>query len=292
MNSTLVIFQVHAWDWFSRRACRKIRRQLAGYADVVALGHSDNDDLRNARSSGESFIVYSRDDLLRLPYPAKTAGDNWSIMDGHTDLLLLAYWYQHPGYDYYWVIEYDVRYTGNWRRFIASFEDSPADVLATNVLQYDRIPDWSHWQRVVAPPGIPWKAHATRAFMPIGRFSSASCRAVDEAYRSGWGGHNEALWATIAIARDLVVEDIGGKGPFTPAHRWGKHYSSTPTVSRLTPGTFGYRPAKPFAPPLPRGLLWHPVKLKQSYWMYRARIRSLLDKSLAGWTSGMARKNR
>lgn len=258
----LVTFKGHDIDIFGRRALAKLRKQLDGYADVIVLGMSDY------AVSTDHCRYFTADELRSLPYPKKTAGPSWRLIPGNTDLILLAYWREHPEYDFYWQVEYDVRYTGNWKNLIRSFETSKADLLATNISTYEEIPHWNLWPTLAPPKGVEWKHHALRAFLPFCRISASACRAIDHAYQEGWSGHDEANWATITNMNGLRIEDIGGRGKFTPQDRLGKHYSSTPENLHLTPGSFGYRPMRLFAPPIP-GRLWHPVKPRQVYWEYR-----------------------
>jgi hypothetical protein len=113
-------------------------------------------------------------------------------------------------------------------------------------------------------------AHHLRSFLPIVRFSRGMMDCYVRAVESGgWRGHTEALYPTIASFNSLVIEDLGGKGPFTRPSMFGKNYVNTPTADGdLLPGTFVYRPVKNaayfheaperFSQP---GYLYHPVKV-------------------------------
>ena len=70
-------------------------------------------------------------ELRQLPYPVKAGAPDWDLWSGgHTDLIPMHYWRAHPGHDRYWMIEYDVRFSGPWRRFFAMFEEDDSDLLA------------------------------------------------------------------------------------------------------------------------------------------------------------------
>jgi hypothetical protein len=74
-------------------------------------------------------------------------------------------------------------------------------------------------------------------------------------------GHYEVLWPTAVAAAGFRIEDIGGIGPFTPARRKGRHYTSKKPVPDLPKATFIYRPMKLETQIIPDPpLLWHPVK--------------------------------
>ena len=277
MNKNVVIFQAHTMDWFSRRALRKLATELKGYADVFIQGLAGEERAFPEASHGLPCTKYSRDGLLALPYPEKTRPAEWKLVPGNTDLMLLSLWREHPDYDYYWIVEYDVRYTGNWRRFLQKFDWCHADVLGTNVLRYRDTPDWNHWRSLVVPRDVDCVTEPIRAFLPLCRMSAAACAAVDAAYRAGWGGHNEVVWPTVACHDGLIVEDIGGEGPFTPEPRRGKFYTSTPKALSLTPGSFGYRPMRPFGSPVP-GRLSHPVKPRECWWDAIARVKAVRNR--------------
>jgi len=101
--------------------------------------------------------------------------------------------------------------------------------------------------------------------MPFSRLAQAMFAACDARYRSGWNGHCEVIWPTIASLASLRLEDIGGNGSFTPDERRGRYYNNTPSEWSQFPGTFVYRPCfadrNLFGPQCHfTGTLWHPVK--------------------------------
>lgn len=259
MKKDVILFQAQRLDPINRRTLRKLVRDLAGFADIYVTGFNPKKTEHPEFVDGIRYIEYDREALLRLPYPKKADPDNWKLMPGNTDLLLLSFWREHPDYDYYWVIEYDVRYTGNWLKLLEQFHDCRADLLATHIARFDEVPKWEHWETLKVPDEVIWRDHAIKIFTPICRMSKKTCEAVDAAARAGWGGHSESLWATVAAYHGLRIEDIGGFGSFTPEERRGKHYTKTSSLFPWRPGSFVYRPIRSFAPPVPNRL-WHPIK--------------------------------
>jgi hypothetical protein len=158
------------------------------------------------------------------------------------------------------VVEYDVRFSGPWRRFLAAFAAEEADLLAPCVLRRRDDPGWYNWPSLLtAGPEPVGEEDALRAFLPIFRASRRMVETVDAAYRAGWGGHCEATWPTIARVRGLRVADIGGVGEFADARRRGRFYGSTPMDTFLAPGTLLFKPVL-LRPGSRRDMLWHPVK--------------------------------
>jgi hypothetical protein len=54
-------------------------------------------------------LEYSADDLMSLPYPAKMSRFDPDNFFGNADLPPMKCFLERPDYDYYWLIEYDVR---------------------------------------------------------------------------------------------------------------------------------------------------------------------------------------
>jgi hypothetical protein len=207
--------------------------------------------------------VIRTDQLRKLPYPRKVADGRagWDIVyDGHTDLLLLEFWRRHPGYDRYWSIEYDVRFSGRWDRFLGHFDDSDADFLAASLRRQSANTDWEHWRTLSRPASRTAECPALiGAFMPVIRVTNRALQTMDAAYRAGWGGHCELLWPTILALEGRSVEDFGGQGEFVRPVNRGLFYDSTIGAWDLAPGSLVYRPVRSMAG-WKRNRLWHPVK--------------------------------
>lgn len=260
---TLVVFQTHTFDRQLRFVFKQIVRSLPAHYDAVVLVHlPPGAPLPPLIGTVPHMIV--RTPEIRVPeYGLKSGLDqpDWTLWNGgHTDLPFLRLAHDQPGYAYYWVVEYDVRYSGRWNRLFGAFEDSDADIIATNLRTAATEPGWHFWHTLTTPGAMQSLADADRicSFMPIYRASARLVQAVDRCYRSGWSGHSEAIWPTIARHAGLKIEDLGGHGEFVrPANR-GRYYESTPGTWNLAPGTFVYKPIKHVR--YRRNMLWHPMK--------------------------------
>jgi hypothetical protein len=200
---------------------------------------------------------------IRCPdYPAKSAGQPWSIWrGGHTDLIGLHFFRANRDFDRYWFVEYDVRLSGRWADFFQAFEASDADFLSTTVRRSSDYPDWMHWRSLRTPRDerAPSPSEQLCSFMPIIRMSRVALAAVDQAYRAGWGGHCEVTWPTIVLRAGLRVEDFGGDGEFVGVGNRNRFYTNKPGNADHAPGSMVFRPAR-IAPGRQPGMLWHPVK--------------------------------
>jgi hypothetical protein len=258
-DTTALLFQTHFFDgWCARAYARLVAACPPHFRPVVLIHLPPGAEPPPRLAEVEHHIV--RTPEMRLPaYRGKSGGEAWNIWSGgHTDLILLHFWRAQPGHARYWVLEYDVRWSGDWRRFFDSFEDDPADLLCPGIISRDADPGWFNWPTLAGPEELP-EAVQLRAFLPVFRASAALLRHMDTAYRAGWGGHCECTWPTLARHAGLDVVDLGGDGPLTPARYRGRFYSNTPAALYLAPGTLVFKPVL-HRIGRRRNMLWHPVK--------------------------------
>lgn len=217
----------------------------------VSSGHSPSPAL--------APLAWTFDSRRMHEWGYSTIGDQF--VPGHVHFALLRFFEEHPQADHYWLVEDDVAYTGSWRRFFAAFETDPADLLTTHLRGRRHEPRWYWWKSLEAPAGVGSGLELIRGLLVVARFSRRSLQAIVDGHRSGWRGHAEVVVPTILRHVGHEIADIGGKGPFTPKHRWGRHYSSYSDVagSLKAIGSVRFRPARS-RPGWRPGRLYHPVK--------------------------------
>jgi hypothetical protein len=59
---------------------------------------------------------------------------------GNADLVPMRFFFERPDYDYYWIIEYDVRFSGAWPDLFADLSASDADLLCTTMQTWTENP--------------------------------------------------------------------------------------------------------------------------------------------------------
>jgi hypothetical protein len=246
-----------------RREIDRLRAEIMDCEHCV-VGYL-NDDAAVPDLPETNHRMYRRADLAALPYPKKIAAVDWIKPEGHNDLPVLSFYREQPSYDHYWIVEYDVRYTGHWGKLFDELRESKADFLGTTIQDYDQNPGWWWWRTLVNVP--PSALQRVRCFTPFCRLSYAALAAIDEWYRKGGSGHYELTWPGVCKTNGFRVEDIGGWSRYTPEHWRGKHYVNTPLKPSLSPGTFVYKPVFRDDWVCAHGLkhaggpmLWHPVK--------------------------------
>ena len=246
------------------REVARLRAELDRHYEIFVAGY--------CRSPGAfagidtvPALEYSADEIMSLPYPAKVSRFDPDNFFGNADLPLMRFLLERPDYDYYWLIEYDVRFSGAWPQLFTDLSSSSADLLCATMQTWTENSNWAHWDTLVSAGEEVPPERRVKGFMPFLRASRALRKECDARYRRGWGGHHEVLWPTIASLAGFGLEDIGGNGHFTPAARRGRYYHKTASERSQFPGTFVFRSSfadhNLFGPECHfKGTLWHPVK--------------------------------
>ncbi len=249
-----VAFFTHLFDDEIERRYLKLRADLAGLAEVFIFsqGGSRIPDRYRDRTY---FFDY---DAIRSR-AARVIGDQ--LLPGNVHLVELDFYKNHPGFDYYWFIEFDVEFSGDWATLFRAVRDDRADLLAAHVRGFHEEPRWPWWETLDLPGCTLPRAEWVRAFFPVYRMSSAGFRAIDKCVRLGWTGHFEGLVPCAIRSESLSISDLGGAGQWTPKERRHRFYSSLSYDGggTLAAGTLRHRP--------PQGRLrlrpdtiFHPVK--------------------------------
>ena len=194
-----------------------------------------------------------------LPYRKKHKQHPGTFWPRNIDLPLMWYFHENPQYDYYWVMEYDVRFTGEWPSFFGHFAGSRSDLLATTLFDFEFRPSWDNWGTLHSPRPVP-ERERVRALFPLYRLSNTALRALHEAYCEGWSGHYEVTIPTILKARGYTLEDIGGSGKYVGPGNHNRFYQNSPERAGLAPGTFTVAANQISPDGYPPNLLWHPIK--------------------------------
>jgi hypothetical protein len=261
----------HVLDKYVSAALREIKKDCSSQYDVVFLCDNSTGAFDLYKNDND-YYLFTVDDLTSLDYPGRSAvvyknesrkvnpyHKNFNFIPGSTDLPVLLYYNNNPGYDYYWVVEYDVRYSGSWRDFFSSFAKSEADLLGTTLTRYGDVPGWFHWPSLDLLDRPARQDTYLRGFFPIYRLSNRALARLDQDYSRGIKGHYEGLLPTVLLRAGMTIEDIGGDGEFVRPENRNRFYRNTPTAKTLSPGSFVFRPVMARAGK-EQNTLWHPVK--------------------------------
>lgn len=265
MTKFAVLFTTHRVNWAVKSRFRKLASDLPPDHDAFFVLDTTQIEPparidRFAEKLGH-FFPFSRQDLETLPYDrAKNQWRGPSVFPGLCDLHVQYFYKLNPRYDWIYLVEYDVAFTGGWRVLFEDLASSSADLLATSISSKNEYPHWCHYADFSVDRPLA-ESDLLRAFMPFCRYSAGALQTLQEAYRRDWRGHFEALVPTAVHAAGLTVEDIGGDGPFVKAGNENSYYTSNRLSELLSPGSFVVRPRQHFPWRFPRDTLVHPVKV-------------------------------
>jgi hypothetical protein len=285
-----VVIKTHFLNEYLVAYYERLKQECSlGFEIFIALNCEDfsaHGDKYNTLIESGVISLCNNNILLRFPYPEKCRREHWKLNPGNTDLIMLHFISEHPDYDYYWGIEYDVHYEGKWSFLMDAFSKSSADLLTTTIYRHMKTPG----RNLATPPFISptnrvYRSEALiKSFLPIYRLSKRGAQEIHNAYCDGCGGHYEITWPTILYNSGFVLEDIGGNGPWVQPENLNRFYFNTPRTPSLSPGTFVFRWAFK-AVPHQANILWHPVKPSGAFRWY-----SEADRSFARWVTVSAKR--
>lgn len=268
-----VLMLAHFIDEAILNEYRKLKRELGPLYHVVLLFDSTVNGIPALPEDVEA-LFFDKTDIRNLGYPRK--GRSPSTND--FEMFAIYFWRKYPHFHDYWVVEYDVRFSGSWSVLFTHFIGSRADLLGTTLHRYDVNPAWENWRTVTPPGTMPPRDKLLRGFFPLYRLSNRAMVALHEAYMQGWAGHWESVLPTVLALAGLDLEDIGGNGEFVRAGNIGRFYHNDRLSADLGPGSLVSRPIHVRAGRRPN-TLWHPVRSTEAEsWGigHRARMASWL----------------
>ena len=217
-----------------------LREATQHLGDAFVLYHQQEPQLPGELAQVDHFAF--TDTMLReLNY----IPIGFRVVPGNTHFPLFAFLNENTAYDYYWVIEDDVRFSGDWKYFFDSFSVLDQDFLTSHVRTPAQEPNWGWWHHLANPYRvIPFESRL-RSFNPIYRLSAKAVQYLGEALNSFWCGHYEVLIVTLLRDGGLGVADFGGTGEFVLPGYENKFYLSGPPDpnGQLRDGTMRFRPA-------------------------------------------------
>ena len=183
--------------------------------------------------------IFQSDILFSMGY--KPISD--SLIPGSNHFPLLKFYKEFPQYDYYWLVEDDVRFTGDWSDFFDAFEMDNSDFISSYLRKYADEPDWPWWGSLKNCGTGVETCDLVHTFNPIYRISNRALECVDKCLKDGWSGHHEVLFPTLLSMSGMSVRDFNdGKSMF--------YFNET----------FSHLPLKP--QDVRHNVLYHPIKEK------------------------------
>lgn len=164
-----------------------------------------------------------------------------TLFPGSCHYAVINFYKKYPNFCYYWFVEYDVYFTGNWSLLMDDCSENLGDYdfLSCHVETYDpkRNADWSWWYRH-NDVGYPL-SQCVKGFNPICRYSNRALSYIDRYQKEGHSAHSEVMITTCLHNAGFKIGDLGGTGEFTPDGWRNKYYVQGIGVNN---GTMRWRP--------------------------------------------------
>lgn len=206
---------------------------------------------------GYRSYIFDKSCLVNLGY--RSLADD--IVPGSSHFPVLQFFKEFPNYSYYWSVEYDVFFKGDWATFFLYFESIERDFVTSLIHKYPYNPFWTWWNYLEAPNQIPKKRRLS-SFNPIYRLSNKAICFVDRELRNGVCGHDEVVLPTILNTAGYTLLDLGmnrEKSFCVKNHKSfivsGRRYSS-----EYQTGSMRYRPCVIDEEMVVKNVLYHPCK--------------------------------
>lgn len=272
MSKNIILFQAHELSEETVKAFQSLKNAVSAKHEVVLLLDTKNitivpDELKNE--------IFSFSSLDFKNWGLLTWGK--SMLPGHCHFPILRYHMFNQNYDYLWLIEYDVRFTGDWNLFLDSYENDNADLLCCHLKLRSEEPNWYWWKSfdyrsnsslMDGCTELPIEAASNqgikhlRCFLVVSRFSKAAISDLIKTHSGKWLAHQEFIVPTSLFFNGFKVRDFNGRSfNCEPITRKRKFYSSSSDLegSMVYWGSVRFRPSFKTSG-YKKNFLYHPVK--------------------------------
>ncbi|MEI8176245.1 MAG: DUF3405 domain-containing protein [Candidatus Omnitrophota bacterium] len=247
-HRTVILFSSHFISSPVTHELLKLERSCAGNYEVVFLYDNTRGDFKPAAKG--KYHLFTLESIAAAGYPLDKNVSPAENLWHHCDYPVLDYYLKNSAFDYYWKVEFDVRFVGEWSDFFDRFAHDESDFLATEIKTYHSSPRWFWWDRLT--PRVPLDRQVG-CFFPVTRFSRNALQVVHQAYRSGAEGHCEVVVPTILKNAGLSINDLGDKSYDRSTFGWDRYYR------------------------IKKGYLHHPVKNKRLGWVLTSALPVFVD---------------
>lgn len=247
-----ILLTTHKDNAFVRMQIEKLQCE-ARDSDVFVMYQSDY--CNGEFGKGVPSYPFSIDSLNALNYNPIAE----TIVPGSNHFAVLQFFRDHPNYDYYWNIEYDVYFNGDWETLLSNYEDVKDDFVSSHIQTYAENPGWDHWDKMELNNVSIDRCEYIKSFNPVYRISCRALRFLDDFLLHQHRGHHELLMPTILHKEGFSISDLGGNGSFSVQNR--RFYTPcSPSDNWYIGSTMRYRPLYKFEDITEVNMLYHPVK--------------------------------
>lgn len=246
----VLLLMTNRHDLYTIDKIESLMSVINNYTEFYILYNATSNILPTALEPYKDHIFsFTSDILYTMGY--QPLGD--SLVYGNCHFPVLKFFLAHQEYDYYWTIEDDVVFTGNWSTLIDHYKKDTSDFISALIRTYDDEPQWNWWNSLYTNSESIDKESIIAAFNPIYRMSNRALSLVNQTLLRGWRGHAEVIISTIMRYNSLSIKDMGGSGRYVPKGEEDLFYT-TESHSYKALKTQSYHP----------NFIYHPIKQKIS----------------------------
>ncbi len=241
-----VVFVTHIWTPEIAEHFDRLKREAGPVVDVF-LAYQQGDAPATPVGMAPDLAVRMADSAAHFPLRYEEYLQHAKPW-GYVDLAWITAFLDHSlaSYDRFWLVEYDVDFSGNWATFFTAAAGYEGDLLTARLRPLSADPTFYYAPIHQQPPSAP--SDPLIAFMPISRLSR---RLIEHYCRTllapGWHGHFETVLPSMARADGYSIAEIGGYDALTPPERRGLHYDGTYRDLHTRNTTHAYRPPQAFS---------------------------------------------
>jgi hypothetical protein len=195
--------------------------QAKVHGEVKLLFHKKKEEHISKGLDEIKPFVFTNSILSDMGYPAIAE----TLLPGSNHFPLLKFYMEYPDYDYYWLIEDDVRYPPGWGNFFGFLSEAREDFLSCHLKEYTAAdPKWHWWQSITYKQRSVSDSIKIKSFNPIYRISNSAMEFLHHCLSNGWSGHHEVLIPTLLKMGGFSMGNLGGVGPYTSDRLQNKFY--------------------------------------------------------------------
>lgn len=213
---TVILFKCHSIDKKILYEYRAISSSCDPLLyDVIMLYDNSRKDFKPV--DGVKYFLFNQEDFKKIGYPLMDKLPKSSILEYmfskniqwfHADYPIFIFYKKHPEYQYYWQIEFDVRFNGPWKYFFSHHEKLDSDFLSTYIETREQYPEWNAW----GVHNLDVDDEKLRqSIFPLIRLSNHAIKLLDKEFLSGKCGYCEVIIPSILNINNYKIEEIDRK---------------------------------------------------------------------------------
>lgn len=185
---------------------------------------------------------------------------------GHNfEYSFMSFYKDHPNFDFYWLIEWDVYNSGNWYDLFSYYDNNHRDVdFYSTHIDYGESDGWQ--DRFVPLANYKWiksfkvtRDNLCKCFNPIDRFSNKALQVLCDSYEKGDYGFYEVVMPTIFYNNHLNIKAFGKSTEYKIDNRFIDDYLDE-HQEFINDTTVQYAHKYKFLNEIDDGKVYHPVK--------------------------------